>query len=549
MASVSEPTRNNPSSTTPSSNRSPAPTTPKKNESASRSTAPTAPKAPAKDTSRISNDAKKPERSSNPFNFGSWFSRKQPEAPQSPSPAAPAAPAKASTPWADNSGTLKRGGEANDNVRGLQESLRSQGYDIKVDGKFGSQTEDAVRRYQSSHGLKEDGLVGSQTKDGLKKGLSLNDGESLKRGDDSAKVRGMQQLLQKSGAQDLEADGKFGPKTEAALRKFQESKGMQGGQLDPKTLEALKNPGAVSPSGPKTPGQQPTAPQSRPQPTAPAPAQQPTAPQAPQTQQGPRKPVDSFTFSSNPQDPERVKRLIQSNNAQGKSTLVGIDPNNNAAAQQKLARVARENGAQTHLYLEGRGGPTGNSGWEKGEWERTKRAAANLQNPIHLTSQSDNSPAMREWNNRGWQEHSIKQAREAKRNGHSSVEVDNINRLDSGDNTKRTMDFYRQYASEYAKGDMPTLMMKNQTVSELKAVQQAMSNYDRTRNMTPEQVAALPEAIRNNRIPREMFSDYHIYENDSGSLTARHLELTRAMGIKLLQSKDTHNYRASGNFN
>jgi len=268
--------------------------------------------------------------------------------------------------------------------------------------------------------------------------------------------------------------------------------------------------------------------------------------QAPTGQPG--KPVDSFTFRSKPQDPDKVRKQIRDNHAQGKTTMLGIDPNNEPEKQQKLARMARQEGAKTHLYLEGRGGPTGESGWGKEEWQRTRQAAANVHPPIKLTDQSDSSAGMQEWNRRGWQEHSIGQARQAKADGHDSVEVDNINRLNGGDNTKRTMDFYRQYASEYAKGDMPTLMMKNQTVSELKSVRTALDNDERTRSMSPDELARQPESVRNNRLPRAMFSDYHIFENDGGDLTAKHIELTKAMGIKLLQSKDTNNYGASGNY-
>lgn len=46
----------------------------------------------------------------------------------------------------------------------LQELLESQSYRTgAVDGKFGSKTEQAVKRYQTTFGLVADGIVGAKT--------------------------------------------------------------------------------------------------------------------------------------------------------------------------------------------------------------------------------------------------------------------------------------------------------------------------------------------------------------------------------------------------
>lgn len=255
-----------------------------------------------------------------------------------------------------------------------------------------------------------------------------------------------------------------------------------------------------------------------------------------------RKSVDSFVFSSEPLHPQSIRDLILRNQRAGKVTMVGIDPNNQAEQQAKVLRVARENGARTHKYLEGRGGPTGterNASWDESEWQRTQ-ALASLEK-IPLTVPDDQSPAMRAWNDKGWQRAALRQAREARREGFDSVEIDNINRdlqgQDNSDEAKlpHSLEFFQKYALEYRKGDMPTLMLKNLTLLELEAVESGLKN----------------------RFPREMFSDFAINEYDASlkpgkerdemmaDLVARE-KVLRRLGICPLRSGDTHRYAASG---
>jgi lysozyme family protein len=48
-------------------------------------------------------------------------------------------------------------------VAALQQALAAQGYDIKVDGRFGEKTRQALKAFQKSAGLKADGAYGRQT--------------------------------------------------------------------------------------------------------------------------------------------------------------------------------------------------------------------------------------------------------------------------------------------------------------------------------------------------------------------------------------------------
>lgn len=58
--------------------------------------------------------------------------------------------------------TIRRGSRGSD-VSALQSALNSKGYNLSVDGIFGSNTQAAVRDYQSKNGLSVDGIVGNNT--------------------------------------------------------------------------------------------------------------------------------------------------------------------------------------------------------------------------------------------------------------------------------------------------------------------------------------------------------------------------------------------------
>ena len=65
-----------------------------------------------------------------------------------------------------------KSGLRGDDVRVLQEYLYALGYDIAVDGIFGSQTDKVVRQFQKEHGLAVDGIVGPQTIAALQAGAN-----------------------------------------------------------------------------------------------------------------------------------------------------------------------------------------------------------------------------------------------------------------------------------------------------------------------------------------------------------------------------------------
>jgi mannosyl-glycoprotein endo-beta-N-acetylglucosaminidase len=79
---------------------------------------------------------------------------------------------KAKTIVTKNSSTLHYGSTGT-KVQGLQRLLKAAGYfKGSIDGKFGSLTLRAVKRYQWAHGLHGDGLAGTVTMKSLKEAVS-----------------------------------------------------------------------------------------------------------------------------------------------------------------------------------------------------------------------------------------------------------------------------------------------------------------------------------------------------------------------------------------
>ena len=71
--------------------------------------------------------------------------------------------AKGPNPLQLGEGELLRKGASGDKVKQLQELLNSKGAKLEVDGKFGSGTLEALKKFQGDNELKADGVVGSNT--------------------------------------------------------------------------------------------------------------------------------------------------------------------------------------------------------------------------------------------------------------------------------------------------------------------------------------------------------------------------------------------------
>lgn len=161
-------------------------------------------------------------------------------------PAAPA-PAAPATEEGGQGPVLKRGltGEP---VTKLQERLGQLGFDPGgVDGQFGPNTDAAVKAFQQSRGIDVDGIVGPQTWNKL--GITVEGtatpqeggkGPVLRRGLSGDPVKRLQERLAELGFDPCGADGAFGPNTDAAVKAFQQSRGLEAdGVVGPQTWNKL----------------------------------------------------------------------------------------------------------------------------------------------------------------------------------------------------------------------------------------------------------------------------------------------------------------------
>jgi peptidoglycan hydrolase-like protein with peptidoglycan-binding domain len=162
-------------------------------------------------------------------------------------------------------------------VRSLQTKLTAGGFTPgPVDGRFGPMTRTAVQRFQQADGLAVDGLVGPHTRRGLAAGGLLPGAGSVEPGGSTA-VKRLQRRLERSGFSPGAADGRYGPRTAAAVKRFQHARHLAAsGIASAATLRALANhthSPALHPASPPKRSPAPAKPKAKHTNPAPAPAQ------------------------------------------------------------------------------------------------------------------------------------------------------------------------------------------------------------------------------------------------------------------------------------
>lgn len=154
------------------------------------------------------------------------------------------------------SGDTLRKGDKGDAVKEMQTLLLKAGCKLSkygADGHFGGETLEALKAYQTTHGLTPDGICGPLTWQSLKEGKSTpEESETVEKdttrpvirwGSKGDAVKEMQELLMQAGC-DLGrygADGYYGAVTMEALKAYQTSHGLTpDGICGPKTWAALQ---------------------------------------------------------------------------------------------------------------------------------------------------------------------------------------------------------------------------------------------------------------------------------------------------------------------
>jgi peptidoglycan hydrolase-like protein with peptidoglycan-binding domain len=173
-------------------------------------------------------------------------------APAAPAPAPSAVPAPAASTLA-----LGSMGPA---VSQLQQQLINAGQSVGggIDGVYGVMTADAVKRFQQAKGLPATGKADAATLQALQGAgqTAAPTAGALAQGARGAKVRELQQALLRSGISVTGgADGIFGAGTVAAVKAFQQAKGISPtGVVDAATASALALTGAApAPAAPAAP--------------------------------------------------------------------------------------------------------------------------------------------------------------------------------------------------------------------------------------------------------------------------------------------------------
>lgn len=157
-----------------------------------------------------------------------WLEAGRPASGVAPSPA----PAPAPGPVVPEARPMLRPGAQGAAVVEMQDKLRAHGFDPGMsDGIYGPATGGALRSFQSHQRIAADGICGPITWGRLDRTPGVVPAPSgstrlLRRGDRGAEVAELQEALYRAGEDAGVADSVFGGATDAAVRRFQQSRGL-----------------------------------------------------------------------------------------------------------------------------------------------------------------------------------------------------------------------------------------------------------------------------------------------------------------------------------
>ncbi|MCH1627365.1 NlpC/P60 family protein [Ferdinandcohnia quinoae] len=122
-----------------------------------------------------------------------------------------------------NTNQILRYGHTGYSVRFLQFELKKQNFYYEtIDGLYGPQTQDAVRRFQKLYDLKIDGIAGVETLQKLNDIILKPKPKFLGLGDEGPEVEQIQEKLMRLNYYNGKIDGIFGKVTESSIISYQE---------------------------------------------------------------------------------------------------------------------------------------------------------------------------------------------------------------------------------------------------------------------------------------------------------------------------------------
>ena len=126
-------------------------------------------------------------------------------------------------------------------VRALQRRLDGAGYSPgPIDGRFGPRTEQAVDLFQRAHGLRVDGIAGPLTLAAVRARSNVLFPGAGYAGAGAGEVRALQRRLRRDGYSPGPIDGRYGPRTERTVTRFQAAHGLKvDGIAGPQTFREL----------------------------------------------------------------------------------------------------------------------------------------------------------------------------------------------------------------------------------------------------------------------------------------------------------------------
>ena len=126
-------------------------------------------------------------------------------------------------------------------VRALQRRVDGAGYSPgPIDGRYGPRTERAVDLFQSAHGLRVDGIAGPVTLAALRARSNVLSPGAGYAGAGAGEVHALQRRLRRDGYSPGPIDGRYGPRTERAVTRFQAAHGLKvDGIAGPRTFREL----------------------------------------------------------------------------------------------------------------------------------------------------------------------------------------------------------------------------------------------------------------------------------------------------------------------